>query len=106
MADTTSTTTPAAGLAVDSASLATYLAQAQVFVTALGPVLPPKVGALLGLAAGAFAAAQAAATGKDVTDDELDALFAQFEINKADDLAAQAEARQREAQAAGGAGTG
>ena len=101
MTTTDTTTTAAAPLA---ASLSDYMAEAQVFVTALGPVLPPKVGALLGLAFGAFNAAKAAASGQDVTDEQLQALFDQFAVNKADDQAAQAEALARR-NAGGGTGT-
>lgn len=57
------------------------------------PLLPPGVQLAIGLiAAGSAALAQWKATGNDVPDETLYAMFGQFDKNKMDDLAAQAAA--------------
>lgn len=60
---------------------------------AVAPTLGPN-GALAATIVSSLAQAitNASNNGQDVSDEELQALFDQFEINKADDLAAQAEA--------------
>lgn len=61
----------------------------------LAPLLPPNVQKAVAIAAAAASVVNAwaqAAQAADITDAQLQGLFDQFAINKADDLAAQAQA--------------
>lgn len=70
-----------------------YLDEALTLIAVVGPELGPN-GAIVAAAvtAGARFIEAARNNGTDVSDADLAALFSQFDVNKADDLAAQAEA--------------
>lgn len=66
---------------------------ALAIVATVGPALGPN-GAIISAAITAGVQALSGAGGQDVTDDQLQAVFDQFSLNAADDLAAQAAARK------------
>ncbi len=72
---------------------AQIVAQIDVFATSVTPFLPPGVALAITLAKNALHAVQTAQNaGQDVSDAQLQALFAADDKAKADDLLAQQEA--------------
>lgn len=62
---------------------------ALAIVATVGPALGPNGAIISAAIAAGVQALTSAGTGQDVTDDQLQAVFDQFNLNAADDLAAQ-----------------
>lgn len=96
MTDATNPSNPAlAPVALTGIQTAEAVAQeVGAVVAAAAPFLDPKIAALIGLInVASTALAQWQATGAVPTDEQVQAIFAQYAPNKVDDLQAQADAK-------------